>query len=180
MSRLAKRPLEIPSGVTVTLAGGVVTTKGPAGIISRPFRDDVSITIGEKAIELKVRHERPKNKALLGTYAAHLRNMMMGVAKPFEKRLIIEGIGFKSEVKGGVLALNLGFSHPVAVSIPEGLTVTAEKNLVTVKGSDKELVGDFAARTRARKPAEPYKGKGIRYEGEVIRRKQGKKATAAA
>jgi len=112
---------------------------------------------------------------MLGTYAAHLKNMIRGVVAPFEKKLIIEGIGFKAEVKGGELVLALGFTHPVKIKIPDGLKVSSEKGAISVSGSDKEAVGQFAAAVRALKKPEPYKGKGIRYDGEVIRRKQGKK-----
>ena len=115
------------------------------------------------------------SKSLWGTYASHLLNMIAGVQNPYQKKLILEGIGFKSEVKGKDLNLALGFSHPVIVKIPEGITATAEKNNITITGIDKELVGNFAASVRALKKPEPYKGKGMRYEGEVIRRKQGKK-----
>ena len=115
------------------------------------------------------------NKALWGTYSSHIQNMVKGVATPFAKKLILEGIGYKSEVKGSNLVMALGFSHQVIVPVPEGLKVTAEKNIITTTGADKELVGSFAAKVRSLKKPEPYKGKGMRYEGEVIKRKQGKK-----
>ncbi|MEK7068361.1 MAG: 50S ribosomal protein L6, partial [Patescibacteria group bacterium] len=115
-------------------------------------------------------------RALVGTYASHIRNMLQGVTAGFTKKLLVEGVGFKWDVQGKTVNLALGFSHPVKVAIPEGLTVTADKGALTIVGFDKELVGQFAANIRALKKPEPYKGKGIRYEGEVIRRKQGKKA----
>jgi len=113
---------------------------------------------------------------LLGTYASHLKNMIEGVNKGFTKKLVVEGIGFKSDVKNGKLEMALGFSHPVSVEIPKDLKVTADKNVITVTGVSNESVGGFASKVRSLKKPEPYKGKGIRYEGEVIRRKQGKKA----
>ncbi len=118
-------------------------------------------------------------RALWGTYASHIRNMVSGVNTPFVKKLQIEGIGFKAELNGKNLKLALGFSHPVIVAIPEGVAAVVEKNIVTISGADKESVGQFAASVRALKKPEPYKGKGIRYEGEVVRQKQGKKAAGA-
>ena len=116
------------------------------------------------------------SRALVGTYASHLINMITGVTEGFAKKLIVEGVGFRSEVKGNELHMSLGFSHPVVMEIPKGLTATAEKNIITVTGIDKESTNQFAAQIRAKKKPEPYKGKGIRYEGEIIRRKQGKKS----
>ena len=112
---------------------------------------------------------------MIGTYASHLMNMIKGVTEGFERKLIVEGVGFRSEVKGKKLEMSLGFSHQVIIEIPEGITATAEKNLITLLGIDKELVNQFAAQIRAKKKPEPYKGKGIRYHDEIIRRKQGKK-----
>ncbi|HEY4487788.1 MAG TPA: 50S ribosomal protein L6, partial [Candidatus Paceibacterota bacterium] len=118
--------------------------------------------------------------ALWGTYASHVRNMIQGVNQPFVKKLQVEGIGYRAEMAGKQVKLQVGFSHPVLVTIPDSLTVAIEKNIITITGPDKEKVGQFAADVRAIKKPEPYKGKGIRYEGEVIRMKQGKKAGAAA
>jgi large subunit ribosomal protein L6 len=119
-------------------------------------------------------------RALWGTYAAHVKNMVSGVNTPFVKKLQIEGIGYKAELQGKNLKLMLGFSHPVIVALPEGVSALVEKNIITVSGANKDLVGQFAASVRALKKPEPYKGKGIRYEGEVVREKQGKKAAGAA
>lgn len=176
MSRLAKKPIAIPEKTQVTYTGGVFTAKGPLGEIKKDLRPDVNIKIENNEILLTPANNSIQTKALLGTYASHIKNMMSGVNKAYEKKLIIEGIGFKSEVKGKELHLALGFSHPIKVTIPDGLKVTAEKNIVTTSGIDCELVGQFAAKIRAMKKPEPYKGKGVRYEKEVIRRKQGKKA----
>lgn len=175
MSRIGKQEILIPKGVKVTKDGGVITVAGSKGTLKKDFRDDIEIAITEEKINLTPKRNDKFSKALWGTYASHLKNMIAGVETPYQKKLILEGIGFKSEVKGKEIHFALGFSHPVIVPIPEGLTVTAEKNVITVTGIDKELVGSFTAGVRARKKPEPYKGKGMRYEGEVIRRKQGKK-----
>jgi len=175
MSRIGKQEIAIPNGVKVSQNGALVTVVGPKGTLSKSFRDDVVIAIGEKSVTLSIKRNDKFSKALWGTYASHIKNMILGVETPYQKKLILEGVGFKSDVKGKDIQFALGFSHPVIVPIPEGLTVTAEKNNITVTGIDKELVGSFTASLRALKKAEPYKGKGMRYEGEVVRRKQGKK-----
>lgn len=175
MSRIGKQEILIPAGVKVSQNGGVFTVVGPKGTLNKVFRDDVVVTIGDKAITLNIKRNDKFSQSLWGTYASHIKNMIQGVETPYQKKLILEGVGFKSEVKGKDLHFALGFSHPVIVPIPEGLTATAEKNNITVTGIDKELVGSFTAAVRSLKKPEPYKGKGMRYEGEVIRRKQGKK-----
>lgn len=175
MSRIGKQEILIPAGVKVTQGGDVVTVTGPKGTITKKFRDDVVITIKDNLITLSIKRNDKFSKSLWGTYASHIKNMIKGVETPYQKKLILEGVGFKSEVKGKDFNFALGFSHPVIVAIPEGITATAEKNVITITGIDKELVGSFTAAIRALKKPEPYKGKGMRYEGEVIRRKQGKK-----
>jgi len=175
MSRIGKQEIQIPAGVKVTQNGNTFTVTGPKGNISKIFRDDVVITVADKTINLTIKRNDKFSKSLWGTYASHLKNMIKGVETPYSKKLILEGVGFKSEVKGKEINFALGFSHPVIVKIPEGITATAEKNVITITGIDKELVGSFTAGVRALKKPEPYKGKGMRYEGEVIRRKQGKK-----
>ena len=175
MSRIGKQEIIIPAGVEVTMNGAILTVKGPKGTLTKSFRDDISINIADKIITLNIKRNDKFSKSLWGTYASHIKNMIAGVQTPYQKKLILEGVGFKSEVKGKEIHFALGFSHPVVVPIPEGLTVTAEKNNITVIGIDKELVGSFTAAVRSLKKPEPYKGKGMRYEGEVIRRKQGKK-----
>ncbi len=175
MSRIGKQEIEIPASVKVNQDGNTLTIIGPKGTLSREFRDDIDITINGNIITLNIKRNDKFSKSLWGTYASHIKNMISGVENPYQKKLILEGVGFKSEVKGKEIHFALGFSHPVIVSIPEGLTVTAEKNNITVTGIDKELVGSFTAGVRALKKPEPYKGKGMRYENEVIRRKQGKK-----
>ena len=177
MSRIGKQEITIPKGITVTHSGGVFTVKGPKGSLNKIFRDEVSIAILGDKINLNVTRNDKFSKSLWGTYASHIKNMIQGVQAPYQKKLILEGVGFKSEVKGKSFNFALGFSHPVVVPIPEGITATAEKNIITISGIDKELVGSFTAAIRALKKPEPYKGKGMRYEDEVIRRKQGKKTT---
>src|ERR1035437_434607 len=175
MSRIGKQEIQIPVGVKVTNKDNVFTVVGSKGTLSKIFRDDITIAITDKTINLNIKRNDKFSQSLWGTYASHIKNMIAGVQTPYSKKLILEGVGFKSEVKGNVFNFALGFSHPVVVKIPEGITATAEKNNITISGIDKELVGSFTAAIRALKKPEPYKGKGMRYEGEVIRRKQGKK-----
>ncbi len=175
MSRIGKQEILIPDGVKITQSGNIFTVTGPKGTISKIFRDDITIAITDKTINLNIKRNDKFSQSLWGTYASHIKNMIAGVQTPYQKKLILEGVGFKSEVKGKEFHFALGFSHPVIVSIPEGITATAEKNNITITGVDKELVGSFTAAIRALKKPEPYKGKGMRYENEVIRRKQGKK-----
>lgn len=150
--------------------------KGPKGTLQKPISRFVTIEVGTEGVQVSQKGATLESRAAVGTYASHVRNMLMGVTEGFSKKLMVEGVGYKWEVQGKMLKLALGFSHPVNVEIPEGLTVVAEKGTLTISGFDKEVVGQFAANIRALKKPEPYKGKGIRYEGEVIRRKQGKKA----
>ena len=176
MSRIAKKPITIPEKTDVKYSAGVLTVKGPLGEISKTFRPEITIKVENNEITLIPVRESLDILALWGTYASHIRNMLEGVHKAYEKKLIVEGIGFKSDVKGKELHLSLGFSHPIMREIPDGLKVTAEKNVITVSGIDTEKVGQFVAQVRSLKKPEPYKGKGIRYSDEVIRRKQGKKS----
>jgi len=176
MSRLAKRPIAIPAKTEVTVSGGTVNVKGPKGALQRPLHRLVTIEVGKDGVQVSPKGDSLQSRALIGTYASHVKNMMLGVNSGFSKKLFIEGVGYKWDVQGKTLNLALGFSHPVKVVIPDGLTVKADKGALDISGFDKELVGQFAADIRAMKKPEPYKGKGIRYDGEVIRRKQGKKA----
>jgi large subunit ribosomal protein L6 len=176
MSRIAKKPIVLPEKTEATYAAGVMTVKGPLGTLSKNFRDDIGVEITDGAVTLTLNRTSLQAKALWGTYASHLKNMIAGVNKPYEKKLIVDGIGYKADVKGTTLAMALGFSHPVNIAIPADLKVTTDKNTITVSGIDSEKVGQFAAVVRAMKKPEPYLGKGIRYSDEVIRRKQGKKA----
>lgn len=175
MSRIGKQEILIPAGVKVTQSSGVITVTGPEGTLIKNFRDDITITTTDKNVILNTNRNDKFSKSLWGTYASHIKNMIAGVQTPYQKKLILEGVGFKSEVKGKEFNFAFGFSHPVIVKIPEGIIATAEKNVITITGIDKELVGSFTAAIRALKKPEPYKGKGMRYEDEVVRRKQGKK-----
>ena len=178
MSRLGKKEITIPTGVTVTVAGNKHTFKGPKGELSRDFSSDIEIKIEGSSITMKPRSTNPATRALWGTYSSHIRNMITGVTVGFSKKLIVEGTGYKWEITGKEIKLALGFSHPIKLVIPDGLAVKAEKSELTIDGIDKEVVGSFAALVRSHKKPEPYKGKGIRYAGEVIERKQGKRSTA--
>lgn len=179
MSRVGKKPITIPEKTEVVFDGSKMTVKGPLGEISRDFRDDVEIKVGDGSVTLTPRRNSKAIVALWGTYASHVRNMIDGVTKGFEKKLVVEGVGFKVQLEGNKIVLGLGFSHPVNVDIPEGLNVEVEKNTISIKGVDKEKVGSFSAIVRDLKKPEPYKGKGIRYDDEVVRRKEGKKAATA-
>ncbi len=176
MSRLAKQPIQIPSGVEININAGVLSVKGPKGKIEKKISEKAHVEIKDGHIVIPFTMESSGTvKSLAGTIASHVLNMIEGVTKGFEKKLILEGVGYKSDVKGKELVCALGFSHPVTLTIPEGLEVKSEKGTVTISGIDKELVGSFAAFVRGQKKPEPYKGKGFRYSDEVINRKQGKK-----
>ena len=176
MSRIGKQPITLPAGVEANFTSGVFTVKGPKGTLTKNFKDEVAIEIKDGVVNLTPAKETALANALWGTYASHIGNMITGVTVGYTKKLEIEGVGYRGEVKGSNLALAIGFSHPVSVAIPEGITVVVEKGLFTITGIDKDALGQFAAVVREQKPPEPYKGKGIRYQGEYIIRKQGKKA----
>lgn len=175
MSRIGRQIIAIPEKVTVTFTDGLLTVKGPKGDLQREFKPSIIINVEGNTVTLKPVRENIETNALWGTYSSHVKNMIHGVNEAYTMKLILEGIGFKSDVAGTTLNLALGFSHPVKVEIPKGLTVTSEKGVITITGVDKEMVSQFASKVRALKKPEPYKGKGFRYEKEVIRRKQGKK-----
>ncbi|MFZ2555337.1 MAG: 50S ribosomal protein L6 [Minisyncoccia bacterium] len=180
MSRLGKQSIAIPAGTDVSVATDAITVKGKGGTLVRQLHPAVTVAIENGTASVAPANSSRLAKALWGTYAAHVRNMIAGVNTPFVKKLQVEGIGYKAELNGKSLKLNVGFSHPVLVPVPEGITALVEKNIITVTGADKDAVGQFAASVREIKKPEPYKGKGIRYEGEVVRQKQGKKAAASA
>lgn len=154
----------------------MLKVKGPLGELSRPLHPMIEIKVEGETANVNPKKHTLETRALWGTFASHLKNMVEGVNKPFEKKLILEGIGYKSEVKGDKIVFALGFSHPVEIEIPNTLKVSAEKNNISISGSNKEEVGAFAAKIRSLKKPEPYKGKGMRYSTETIRRKQGKKS----
>lgn len=176
MSRIGKKIIEIPEKTEVTVTGSKVVVKGPKGTLERTFTPDIVINHAGKEITLALKKDTGTLQPMWGTTGSHIINMINGVNTPFVKKLILEGIGYKAEVKGTDLVMALGFSHPVKMAIPASLKVTSEKGLITVSGINKDEVGQFAANIRAYKKPEPYKGKGFRYEDEVIRRKQGKKS----
>ena len=175
MSRIGKQTITIPNGTTVTNTDGLLTVKGGKGELVRSFKNDIVISINGNEITLAQKKPSVDSNALWGTYASHIKNMIEGVNTGYTKSLILDGVGYKVALNGKELVMALGFSHEVKVPVSVGLTVTAEKNVVTVSGIDKELVGQFTAQIRALKKPEPYKGKGFRYGDEIIRRKQGKK-----
>ncbi len=177
MSRLGKKPILIPQGIEVTISGQSVSVKGANGTVTRNVSPLIVVSVlpDKSAVTLSLKKETPESKVLWGTWVSHIYNMIEGVKKPFEKRLIIEGIGYKADVKGEELILSVGFSHQVTLKIPKDIKVVSDKNGILVSGVDIERVGDFAAKVRSVKKPEPYKGKGIHYSTEVVRRKQGKK-----
>ncbi|SEN74057.1 large subunit ribosomal protein L6 [Mesobacillus persicus] len=175
MSRVGKKPIEIPAGVTVTNENNHVTVKGPKGELSRTFNQDIQIVIEENVITVSRPSDAKDHRALHGTTRAVLSNMVEGVAKGFERSLDLIGVGYRASKQGKKLVLNVGYSHPVEIEPEEGIEVEVPTNTkVIVKGTDKERVGALAANIRGVRPPEPYKGKGIRYEGEFVRRKEGK------
>ncbi len=175
MSRIGNRIITVPEGVTVDVNDNVVTVKGPKGTLEQKMLKDITMKQEEGKITLERANENAK--AMHGTMNALINNMIIGVTKGYEKALEIIGVGYRFNVQGKKLVISAGFSHPVEMQIPEGLTVEAGSNTeITVKGIDKVLVGEFAANIRKVRPPEPYKGKGIRYKDEHVRRKEGKKA----
>ncbi|PJE51369.1 MAG: 50S ribosomal protein L6 [Candidatus Yanofskybacteria bacterium CG10_big_fil_rev_8_21_14_0_10_36_16] len=181
MSRIGKKPIEIPSGVEVVIDGSLVRVKGPKGELENKFFDCSIIEKDDSKVTVKVKNEEDgKQKALWGLSRSLISNMIKGVSDGFEKKLELNGVGFKAAVKGNDLELSLGFSHPVSIKAPEGISFNVEKNVITIAGIDRQAVGQIAANIRKKKPVEPYKGKGIKYIGEIVRRKAGKKAAGTA
>ncbi|MFC1594914.1 50S ribosomal protein L6 [Patescibacteria group bacterium] len=176
MSRIGKQSIDVPKDVTVSLGEREIMVKGPKGELSITVRPEIIFKKEESQLILTPKDDKNFTKALWGTYRSILQNMIEGVLKGFEKRLILEGVGYKAQMKGKDLELLLGFAHPVIVTPKDGIEFKVEKNAIIVSGISKELVGNAAASVRALKKPEPYKGKGIRYENEVVRRKAGKKA----
>ena len=175
MSRLGKKGIEIPAKTEVKINGDVITVKGPLGELSKTFKKNIAVSIEGNIVSLKPVKETLENKALWGTYASHIMNMIEGVNKGYTNKLIVEGIGYKADITPTEITLKVGFSHPVKVLIPKNLKVSSDKGVIVINGIDKELVTSFASGLKSIKKPEPYKGKGIRLEGEVIRRKEGKK-----
>lgn len=179
MSRIGKKPIEIPEGVEVKVSGKDVSVKGTKGSLDFTFHDEVEVTIEEKKVKVSAPRETKVARALWGLTRMLIANMIEGVTKGFEKQLELQGVGFRMAVQGKKLSMALGFSHPVEVEIPAGLEAKIEKNILTISGIDKQKVGQFTASVRSLKKVEPYKGKGFRYVGEIVRKKAGKKAVGA-
>lgn len=175
MSRIGKKPVVVPAGVKAEIKAGVLTVTGPKGALTQEIHPKVTVNISEKEILIDVAgKENKKEKALWGLFRSLVQNMADGVTKGFEKKLEVNGVGFKVVSQPGKIVMALGFSHPVEVIIPKDLQVAVDKNLITITGNDKQRVGQFAAEVRELKKPEPYKGKGIKYLDEVVRRKAGK------
>jgi large subunit ribosomal protein L6 len=180
MSRIGKRPVPIPAGVTVNVAGSVVAVKGPRGELKKSMHPEMVVTVEGAAVSVRRPSDEARHRALHGLTRALIRNMVEGVTKGYSKSLEIQGVGYKADTVSGGLRLALGFSHPVEYRAPAGIKLTVDNNtLVKVDGIDKELVGQVAADLRKIRPPEPYKGKGIRYVGEYVRRKAGKTGAKA-
>lgn len=175
MSRVGKKPLEIPAGVTITIEGSTVTVKGPKGELSRTFNPDMTIAVEENVLTVSRPSDEKTHRALHGTTRSLLANMVEGVSKGYERGLELIGVGYRASKQGNKLVLNVGYSHPVEIEPEAGIEfeVPAATKIV-VKGTDKQRVGEYASNIRAVRAPEPYKGKGIRYEGENVRRKEGK------
>jgi large subunit ribosomal protein L6 len=175
MSRVGKKPIVIPAGVTVTLNNNTVTVKGPKGELTRTFHSDITITVEENLVTITRPSDVKEHRALHGTTRAVLANMVEGVSTGFTRGLELIGVGYRAQKQGNKLVLNVGYSHPVEIEAEEGLEIEVPANTkIVIKGTDKERVGALAANIRQVRPPEPYKGKGIRYEGEFVRRKEGK------
>ena len=177
MSRIGKVPVEIPSGVEVSIDGNVVTVKGPKGTLNKEFSSLAEVEITDNQVVIKPSNNSRSANAIYGTTRSIVANMVQGVTKPFSKNLLIEGVGFRATVKGKIIDLELGYSHPVEHPIPDGITVTVSDNVkILVEGADKQKVGQLAAEIKKYYPVEPYKGKGVRILGQFVRRKEGKKS----
>ena len=179
MSKIGKKPIQIPNGVDIKVDGSWLSVKGPKGELKRELPAGIELKIENSQLTLRPKIITRESKTLWGLGSSMARNMIKGVSEGFEKVLEFQGVGYKAVVKGNGLEMGLGFSHPVSVIAPNGITFKVEKNSITVQGIDKELVGKVAAEIRSFREPEPYKGSGIKYKGEVIIRKAGKKAVAS-
>jgi len=180
MSRIGKKPIEIPEGVKIEISNKEIKVLGPKGELKQTIHPEIKIEVQDGKILVSPRSVlSKKGRGLWGLFRALVANMVEGTSKGFEKKLEIEGVGFKANVEGDILVLNLGFSNPVKIKKIDGVDFSVEKNVITVSGINKERVGYMASEIRKQKKAEPYKGKGIKYQGEIIRRKEGKKVVAS-
>lgn len=178
MSRIGNQILVVPAGVEITVAeGNNVTVKGPKGELTRKFDATLNIVVEDNQVKVTRENDDKKTRAIHGTTTALIKNMITGTTETFKKELELNGVGYRAAVKGKTLTLSVGYSHPVEIEVTEGLTVEAPTNTsLVITGVDKQVVGEFAANVRKVRPPEPYKGKGIKYKEEVIRRKEGKRA----
>ena len=174
MSRIGRAPITVPAGVTVTINGNVVEVKGAKGTLTQEFHPEIMIAMEGNVINVTRPSDNKNHRALHGLTRTLINNMIIGVTEGYKKELEINGIGYRADVKNNVLTMKIGFSHDVVMDAPEGVTVEVNGNKVTVSGADKQKVGQFAAEIREKRPPEPYKGKGIKYVDEYIRRKEGK------
>ena len=175
MSRVGKLPITIPKGVTARLVDGVITVKGPRGELTRPLNPSVAVEIDQNAIRVLRQDDSLQSRSLHGLMRALVSNMVIGVSEGFVKGMEIQGTGYRAEAQGSILSLSLGHSHPVQFVLPDGIKATVERQtIIRLEGIDKELLGQTAAKIRAFRPVEPYKGKGVRYSGEHVHRKVGK------
>lgn len=180
MSRIGKQPIDLPSGVNVTVDSESITASGPKGTLTQPAMQKIKVDITDSQVIISRGSEEKKTKAAHGLMRALLNNMITGVSQGYERKLELNGVGYRVSVQGQELKFNLGFSHDVIYKIPEGIEIKVEQNIITVTGIDKQLVGQVAAEIRALKKPEPYKGKGIKYTEEQIIRKSGKSGKEAA
>lgn len=179
MSKIGKLPVQLPEGVTVTVADNKVTVTGTKGTLSFVLPKDITVVVADGKIQVgQEESSKDQTRNLFGLTRATLANMVAGVSKGLEKKLELSGVGYRAQANGSELNLNVGFSHPVKISAPAGITFTVTDNVITVSGTDKAMIGLIASRIRAVRPPEPYKGKGIKYVGEYIRKKAGKAAKA--
>ncbi len=177
MSRLGKTPVSVPQGIEIKVVDNMLHVKGPKGNLSQALMDGISITVEAEKATVEVDESKKIHGSFHGLYRSLLNNMVIGASKGFQKKLVLIGVGYRAAVQGQKLDLQLGFSHPVQLEIPKTIQVAVEKNTtITITGADKHTVGQFAAAVRAKKSPEPYKGKGIRYENEHVRKKAGKAA----
>lgn len=174
MSRLGKKPISVPKGVESRLAEGVLTLKGPMGELCRSIHPKIEVVVGEGSILVRPREGSREGRALHGLFAVLVGNMVSGVSKGFQKTLEITGVGYKAELKGRMVVLNLGYSHPIDYYLPDGISAKIDKTKIVLEAADKELLGQTAAKIRSFRRPEPYKGKGVRYSDEKIIRKAGK------
>jgi large subunit ribosomal protein L6 len=176
MSRIGKKPVPLPNGCTANVDGKTVRVKGPKGELSLRLVDEVNASVGEDGITVAPREGAERGPQMWGLSRTLVNNLVVGVTQGFSQRMEINGVGYRAAVQGKSLNLQLGFSHDVPYAIPAGITIVTEKpTMISVSGIDKQLVGQVAAEIRSWRPPEPYKGKGVRYEGEYVRRKEGKK-----